>query len=223
MVVTAANSIDRKNDWLLDTGSDKTLTYDLEDFHTYQLDHPDTAYAYKDYSGNRVVTLGHGEVIIRAALPGLDRKTYSFITTSYYTPRGHGKLFGMQKLLEEQDISYDTRTKNLTNRRGDILGYIDTSTGIPYLISPKDDNDPNKIKSDTDSDDNDEIGFVNKVTAYEIHRRLGYARKARIASTLQHAEQLGDNKQYGTEHFDCDAYFQGKSKLKISRQQQARV
>lgn len=223
MVVAAANSVDRKNDWLLDTGSDKTLTHDLEDFHTYQLDHPDTAYAYKDYSGNRVVTLGHGEVIVRAALPGLDGKTYSFMTTGYYTPGGHGKLFGMQKLLEEQDISYDTRTKNLTNGRGDILGYADTSTGVPYLVSPKDDDDPNEIKSDTDSDDDDEIGFVNKVTAYEIHRRLGHAGKARIASTLQHAEQLGDDEQYGTEHFDCDACFQGKSKLKISRQQQARV
>lgn len=101
MVVAAVNSVDRKNDWLLDTGSDKTLTHDLEDFHTYHLDHPDTAYAYKDYSGNRVVTLGHGEVIVRAALPGLDGKTYSFMTTGYYTPGGHGKLFGMQKLLEE--------------------------------------------------------------------------------------------------------------------------
>ncbi|OQD81092.1 hypothetical protein PENSOL_c230G05118, partial [Penicillium solitum] len=156
-----------------------------------------------DYSGNRVVTLGHGEVIVRAALLGLDGKIYSFMTTGYYTPRGHGKLFGMQKLLKEQDISYDTRTKNLTNRRGDILGYTDTLTGVPYLVSPRDDDNPNKIKSDIDSDDNDEIGFVNKVTAYEIHRRLGYAGKARIASTLQHAEQLGDDKQYGTEHFDC--------------------
>ncbi|KAG0158378.1 hypothetical protein PDIDSM_5892 [Penicillium digitatum] len=171
MVVAAANSVDRRNDWLLDTGSDKTLTHDIEDFHTYQLDHPDTAYAYKDYSGNRVVTLGHGQIIVRTALPGRN---------------------GMQKLLEEQDISYDTRTKYLTNGEGDIVGYADTSAGVPYLVSPKDDDDPNEDKSDIDSDsDDEEIGFVNKVTAYEIHRRLGNAGKARIASTLQHAEQLG--------------------------------
>ncbi|QQK47688.1 putative transposable element [Penicillium digitatum] len=224
MVVAAANSVDRRNDWLLDTGSDKTLTHDIEDFHTYQLDHPDTAYAYKDYSGNRVVTLGHGQIIVRTALPGRNGKTHSFMTTGYYTQGGHGKLLGMQKLLEEQDISYDTRTKYLTNGEGDIVGYGDTSTGVPYLVSPKDDDDPNEVKSDIDSDsDDEEIGFVNKVTAYEIHRRLGHAGKARIASTLQHAEQLGDDEQYGTEHFDCDACFQGKSKLKISRQPQARV
>ncbi|KAJ5462345.1 hypothetical protein N7530_010550 [Penicillium desertorum] len=174
MVVAAACSVDRTNDWLLDTGSDKTLTHDIEDFHTYQLDHPDVAYAYKDYSGNRVVTLGHGEII------------------SWRTC----KLFGMQKLLEEQDISYNTRTKHLTNRNGDILGYADTSTGVPYLVSPREiDHDPNEIDSDSDSDD-DRIGFVNKVTAYEVHRRLGHAGKARIASTLQHAEQLGEHEQY---------------------------
>jgi hypothetical protein len=69
MVVAATCSVDRTNDWLLDTGSGKTLTHDIEDFHTYQLDHPNVAYAYKDYSGNRVVTLGHGEIIVRAALP----------------------------------------------------------------------------------------------------------------------------------------------------------
>ncbi|KAG0156277.1 hypothetical protein PDIDSM_3454 [Penicillium digitatum] len=224
MVVAAANSVDRRNDWLLDTGSDKTLTHDIEDFHTYQLDHPDTAYAYKDYSGNRVVTLGHGQIIVRTALPGRNGKTHSFMTTGYYTQGGHGKLLGMQKLLEEQHISYDTRTKYLTNGEGDIVGYADTTTGVPYLVSPKDDGDPNEVKSDIDSDsDDEEIGFVNKVTAYEIHRRLGHAGKARIASTLQHAEQLGDDEQYGTEHFDCDACFQGKSKLKISRQPQARV
>ncbi|KAG0159964.1 hypothetical protein PDIDSM_7491 [Penicillium digitatum] len=185
MVVAAANSVDRRNDWLLDTGSDKTLTHDIEDFHTYQLDHPDTAYAYKDYSGNRVVTLGHGQIIVRTALPGRNGKTHSFMTTGYYTQGGHGKLLGMQKLLEEQDISYDTRTKYLTNGEGDIVGYGDTSTGVPYLVSPKDDDDPNEVKSDIDSDsDDEEIGFVNKVTAYEIHRRLGHAGKARIASTL---------------------------------------
>ncbi|KAG0154691.1 hypothetical protein PDIDSM_259 [Penicillium digitatum] len=191
MVVAAANSVDRRNDWLLDTGSDKTLTHDIEDFHTYQLDHPDTAYAYKDYSGNRVVTLGHGQIIVRTALPGRNGKTHSFMTTGYYTQGGHGKLLGMQKLLEEQDISYDTRT------------------------NPKDDDDPNEVKSDIDSDsDDEEIGFVNKVTAYEIHRRLGHAGKARIASTLQHAEQLGDDEQYGTEHFDCDACFQDTQPMK---------
>ncbi|OQD85539.1 hypothetical protein PENSOL_c101G03920 [Penicillium solitum] len=121
MVVTAAiNSVDKKNDWLLGTGSDKRLTHDIEDFHTYQLDHPDTAYA------------------------------------------GHGKLFGIQKFLEEQDISYDTRTKDLANGRGYILGYADTSTGVPYFVSPKDDDNSNKIKSDTDSDDDvDDVGFVN--------------------------------------------------------------
>lgn len=82
MVVTAAiNSVDKKNDWLLGTGSDKRLTHDIEDFHTYQLDHPDTAYAYKVYSGNRVVTLGHSEVMARAALPNAGK--YTFITTGW--------------------------------------------------------------------------------------------------------------------------------------------
>ncbi|KAJ5458824.1 hypothetical protein N7530_010768 [Penicillium desertorum] len=143
--------------------------------------HPDVTYAYKDYSGNRVVTLGHGEIIVRAALP--NGKTHTWMITSYYSPRGHSKLFGMQKLLEEQDISYNTRTKYLTNGNGDILGYADTSTGVPYLISPKEINyDPNEIDSDSDSDD--DIGFINKVTAYEVHCRLGHASKARIASTL---------------------------------------
>lgn len=59
----------------------------------YQLDHPDTAYAYKDYSGNRVITLGHGEVMVRAALPNIGK--YTFMTTGYYTPWGHGKLLGI--------------------------------------------------------------------------------------------------------------------------------
>lgn len=80
---------------MLDTGSNKTLTYDLEDFYTYHLDHPDTAYIYKDYSRNRVVILGHGEVIVIAALSGQDGKIYLFMTTGYYTPRGYGKLFSI--------------------------------------------------------------------------------------------------------------------------------
>lgn len=181
----------------------------------------------------------------------------------------------MQKLLEEQDISYDTRTKHLTNGEGDILGFADTSSGVPYLVSPKDeedqddadpdsdegnigyvnqvrfddpneiDYDPDEIEYETDEivgdpnealpdpddfdldnmteSDDDNIGFVTKVTPYNIHRRLGHAGKARIASTLQHAEQLGDEEQYGTEQFDCDACLLGKSKLKISRQPQTRV
>jgi hypothetical protein len=33
---------------------------------------------YKDYSGKRVVTLGHGEIIVYAALP--NGKTHSFMT-----------------------------------------------------------------------------------------------------------------------------------------------
>ena len=99
MVVATASSVDRTNDWLLDTGSSKTLIHDLEDFHTYQIDHPDLAYVYKDYSGKRVVTLGHREIIIYAALP--NGKTHSFMITGYYSPGGYGKLFGMQKLLEE--------------------------------------------------------------------------------------------------------------------------
>jgi hypothetical protein len=74
--------------------------------------------------------------------------------------------------------------KYLINRNGDILGYADTSIGVPYLVSPREiDHDPNEIDSDSDSD-NDEIGFVNKVIAYEVHRCLSYAGKARIASTL---------------------------------------
>ncbi|OQD96628.1 hypothetical protein PENSOL_c015G01402 [Penicillium solitum] len=280
IIVAAAKAVDRCDNWLLDTGSDKILTYDLDDFHTYQIDRPEDAYAYKDYSGNRVITLGYGEVMVRAALP--DGGEYTFITTGYYTPRGHGKLFGMQKLLDEQDISYDTRTKYLTNGQGDVLGYADTLTGVPYLVSPKDDNDledasldsddkddigyvnqvqfddPNKANPDpndydpndigydpdeivgdpddtlpdpndfdlgnmTESEDNNNVGFVSKVTAYDIHRRLGHAGKARIASTLHHTEQLGDEEQYGTEQFDCDACLLGKSKLKISRQPQTRV
>lgn len=222
MVVAATSSVDRTNDWLLDTGSSKTLTHDLEDFHAYQIDHPDLAYVYKDYSGKRVVTLGHGEIIVYAALP--NGKTHSFMTTGYYSPGGHGKLFGMQKLLEEQDISYDTRTKHLTNGKGEIVGYADTTSGVPYLVSPKEE-DPNECPSDSESesDSDEDIDTVNKVTAYEVHRRLGHAGKARIASTLQHAEQLGDDEQYGTEHFDCDACFCDKSKQKISRAPQARV
>ena len=53
---------------------------------------------------------------------------------------------------------------------------------------------------------------MNKVIAYKVHRRLGHTGKARITSTLQYVEQLGDDKQYGTEHFNYDAYFCGKSK-----------
>ncbi|OQE23967.1 hypothetical protein PENFLA_c010G09871 [Penicillium flavigenum] len=214
MVVAATSSIDRTNDWLLDTGSSRILTHDLKDFHTYQLDHPNLAYAYKDYSGRKIVTLGHGKIIVKAALPRPGGKTYTFITTGYYSPRGYRKLFGIQKLLEEQDISYNTRTKHLTNGEGHILGYTDITDSVPYLISPKEiDHDPNEIDLDSDSDNNNHnIGFVNKVTAYEVHRRLGHARKARIASTLEHIEQLGDHEQYGTKHFDCDACFRGKSK-----------
>ncbi|KAJ5138857.1 uncharacterized protein N7515_003705 [Penicillium bovifimosum] len=207
MVVAAASSVDRTNDWLLDTGSSKTLTHDLGDFQTYQTDHPDLAYVYKDYSGKTVVTLGHGEIIVYAALP--NGKTHSFMTTGYYSPGGHGKLFGMQMLLDEQGISCDTRTKHLSNGKGEVAGYADTTSGVPYLVSPKE-QDPDEVLSDSDSD-NDDIDVVNKVTAYEVHRRLGHAGKARIASTLQHAEQLGDHEQYGTEHFDCDACFQGKA------------
>ncbi|OQD71213.1 hypothetical protein PENPOL_c001G08911 [Penicillium polonicum] len=81
-----------------------------------------------------------------------------------------------------------------------------TSYKSPTITNSKHDKDVRRDNVDVD----------------DIHRRLGHAGKARIASTLQHAEQLGDNEQYGTEHFDCDACLLGKSKLKTSRQPQAR-
>ncbi|KAJ5260702.1 hypothetical protein N7505_009052 [Penicillium chrysogenum] len=59
------------------------------------IDYPDLAYVYKDYSGKRVVTLGHREIIVYTALP--NSKTHSFITTGYYSPGGHRKLFSIQK------------------------------------------------------------------------------------------------------------------------------
>lgn len=89
MIVATAKAVNRRNDWLLDTGSDKTPTHDIDDFHTYQIDSPEDAYVYKDYSGNRVITLGHGEVMVRAALPGPHGGEYTFMTTGYYTPGGH--------------------------------------------------------------------------------------------------------------------------------------
>lgn len=76
--------------------------------------------------------------MVKAALPG-GKGTYTFLTTGYYSPEGHGKLFCMQKLLKERDISYDTRTKQLTEGQGKIVGYTDTTTSVPYLISPKED------------------------------------------------------------------------------------
>ena len=137
---------------------------------------------YKDYSGKRVVTLGYREIIVYVALP--NSKTYSFITTRYYSPGGYRKLFGIQKLLEEQDISYDTRTRYLTDGKGDIVGYVDTSSSVLYLICPKD-KDLNKVLSNSDSNlDKEDINTINKVIAYEVHRRLGYTGKARITSTL---------------------------------------
>ncbi|KAJ5521538.1 hypothetical protein N7527_005653 [Penicillium freii] len=145
IIVATAKAINRRNNWLLDTGSDKTLTYDIEDFYIYQIDCPEDAYIYKDYSGNRVITLGYSEVIVRAELP--DRGEYIFITTSYYTLGGYRKLFSIQKLLKD---------------KGDILGYIDTTTGVLYLVSLKDNNvDTNSINLDLD--DEDDIGYINQM------------------------------------------------------------
>lgn len=45
----------RSNDWLLDTGSDKSLTHDFDDFHTYELDHPRTAYATKTAPASKLL------------------------------------------------------------------------------------------------------------------------------------------------------------------------
>ncbi|KAJ5951296.1 uncharacterized protein N7479_009709, partial [Penicillium vulpinum] len=143
-IVAAVNSLNRKNNWLLDTGSDKILT-------------------------NRVVTLGYSEVIVRIALLGLDRKIYSFIITSYYTLGGYSKLFSIQKLLKE---------------KGDILGYVDTLTGVLYLVSlkDKDKDDPNKDKTNVNSDNN-KTGFrtstvipifkVNQSSKFYDNLRLG--------------------------------------------------
>ena len=194
------------------------MTHDFGDFYTYQEDNPNSAYAYRDYSGKRVVTRGHGEVLVKAGLE--DGTTHTFLTTGFYSPEGHGKLFGMQKLLEEQDISYDTRTKRLTNGEGKVVGLAETSSGVPYLVGPSEEEEGED--SSTDSDSEEEMGLVNKVTAYEIHRRLGHAGKAKTISTLRNAEQLGDEEQYGTENFDCEACFQGKSRQKISREPQFR-
>ncbi|KAI2732949.1 hypothetical protein DTO013E5_10235 [Penicillium roqueforti] len=221
MAITAtARHTDSFNSWLIDTGSDKTLTHDFEDFYTYQEDSPESAYAYRDYSGNRVVTEGHGEVLVKAGLE--DGTTYTFLTKGYYSPRGHGKLFGMQKLLEEQDISYDTRTKRLTDGTGKTVGVANTSLGVPYLIGPKED-DSHEEDSSYGSDSDEETGLVNKISAFEAHRRFGHAGKAKLTSTLKQAQELDDEEQYGTEYFDCEACFQGKSKKQISREPQFRV
>ncbi|KAJ5801495.1 uncharacterized protein N7518_003563 [Penicillium psychrosexuale] len=83
-ITAAAHPSDRLNSWLLETGSDKTPTHSFEDFYTYQEDSPDVAYAYRDYSGNRVMTQGHGEVLVKAGLE--DGTTYTFLTTGYYSP-----------------------------------------------------------------------------------------------------------------------------------------
>ena len=59
------------------------------------------------------------------------------------------------------------------------------TSSVLYLISPKD-KDLNEVLSDSDldSDSDKDINTMNKVTAYEVHRRLGYTGKAYIASTL---------------------------------------
>jgi hypothetical protein len=65
-------------------------------------------------------------------------------------------------------------------------GYADTTSSVLYLVSPKD-KDLNKVLSNLDSDSNsdkEDIDTINKVIAYEVHRYLGHAGKARIASTL---------------------------------------
>ena len=61
----------------------------------YYLDYPNTIYIYKDCLRNRVIILGYNKVIVRVALLGLDRKTYLFIITNYYTSKGYSKLFSI--------------------------------------------------------------------------------------------------------------------------------
>jgi hypothetical protein len=64
------------------------------------------------------------------------------------------------------------------------VGYIDTTSSVLYLISPKD-KDLNKVRSNSDSNsDKEDINTINKVIAYEVYRYLGYTRKAYITSTL---------------------------------------
>ena len=92
-ITATAYSTDKLNSWLLDTGSDKTLIYDFGDFYTYQEDNPSSVYVYRDYLGKRVVTRGHGEVLVKVGLE--DGTIYTFLTTGFYSPEGHGKLFGM--------------------------------------------------------------------------------------------------------------------------------
>lgn len=232
----AMSTSSRKNDWLLDTGSNMTLTHDLDDFYSYKDDDPAAAYAYRDYSGNRSITKGHGEILIKAKMA--NGEVEAFLINGYYSPGANGKLIGMIQLLQDLDIEYNMRTQTLINSKGDVVGYTDTSDGVPYLITPSKATDlaacavqqldttedsTDDLGSDSDSED-DDTGFANKaVTAFEIHRRLGHAGKAKQAATLKHAVILGEDEERSTKHFDCEACFLGKSQQRISRDPQARV
>lgn len=177
---------------------------------------------------------GHGEILIKAKIVNGDLET--FLINGYYSPDANSKLIGMNQLLQDLDIEYNMRSQTLTDSDGNIVGYADTSHGMPYLITPLKETKPtaytiqraddlvSELDSDSDLDSDDEEGLASKaVTAFEVHRRLGHASKAKQAATLKHTIVLGEDEERSTKHFDYEACFLGKSQQRISREPQARV
>ncbi|KAJ5551652.1 hypothetical protein N7535_000403 [Penicillium sp. DV-2018c] len=91
---------------------------------------------------------------------------HNFMTAAHHSPEGHGKPIGMQKLLRDQNIAHDTKTRQLIDGQGNVVDFADMSSGVPYLVELREQPTSSTRGMPDDSESNEE-GIVDKATAYE--------------------------------------------------------
>lgn len=95
------------------------------------------------------------------------------------------------------------------------FGYTNTSSRIPYLIRLKPSNyrtNKYNIKPDLTKIRGYDIRKVFKtLKVYEIHYRLGYTRKPKIAATLKNTKLIDKGDIIIDIDFNYEAYIKGKS------------
>jgi hypothetical protein len=126
------------------------------------------------------------------------------------------KLLSTEYLADHYGLYYNVRTKEIEYSDGSTFGYANTSSGTPYLIGPKPSKQyrVNKSKLKPIPDLGSRGYHISKafksLKAYEIHRRLGYAGKPKVAATLENTKLIDEGDVIIGKDFDCEAYIKGK-------------
>jgi hypothetical protein len=202
---------------LLDSGASRAIIGDISDFiEFHEWDDQQSGYAYTDVHGKLTKTSGWGNLLIRAVLS--DGSVNEALVKGYLdtSVSKDNKILSTEYLADHYGLYYNARTKVIEYGDGSTFGYANTSSGTPYLIGPKHDKpyrtNKHDLKPDLAEIGGYDIGKAFKtLKAYEIHRRLGYAGKPKVAATLENAVLIDEGDVITDLDFDCEACMKGKS------------